>query len=58
MLTAQALLNKAAAAAADLELKVPPLNAQLVFQRTLLELAMPQVRSALKQRKCFECCIQ
>ena len=43
LLNAQALLNKAAEAAADLELQLPPLNAPLVLQRTLTELAMPQV---------------
>jgi len=43
LLNAQTLLNKAAETAADLELKLPPLNAPLVFQRIILELAMPQV---------------
>ena len=43
LLNAQSLLNKAAEAAADLELRLPPLNAPLVLQRTVVELAMPQV---------------
>lgn len=43
LLNAQALLNKAAEAAADLELQLPPLNAPLVLQRSLIELGMPQV---------------
>ena len=43
LLNAQTLLNKAAEAAADLELQLPPLNAPLVLQRSLIELAMPQV---------------
>ena len=43
LLNAQTLLNKAADTAADLELQLPPLNAPLVFQRIILELAMPQV---------------
>lgn len=43
LLNAQTLLNKAAEAAADLELQLPPLNAPLVLQRSLIELGMPQV---------------
>ena len=43
LLNAQTLLNKAAETAADLELKLPPLNAPLVFQRIIITLAMPQV---------------
>lgn len=43
LLNAQALLTKAAEAAADLELQLPPLNAPLVLQRSLIELGMPQV---------------
>lgn len=49
LLNAQTLLNKAAEMAADLELKLPPLNAPLVFQRTILELAMPQVSTCSQQ---------
>lgn len=44
LLNAQSLLNKAAEAAADLELQLPPLNAPLVLQRSLIELGMPQVQ--------------
>lgn len=43
LLNAQTLLNKAAEAAADLELQLPPLNAPLVLQRNIIELGMPQV---------------
>ena len=43
LINAQTLLNKAAETAADLELELPPLNAALVIERTLVELAMPQV---------------
>ncbi|KAL0039320.1 hypothetical protein WJX79_003263 [Trebouxia sp. C0005] len=55
LLNAQTLLNKAAEMAADLELKLPPLNAPLVFQRTILELAMPQalIAPALALFRCY-----
>lgn len=55
LLNAQTLLNKAADTAADLELKLPPLNAPLVFQRIILELAMPQalIAPALTLFRCY-----
>ncbi|DBB06941.1 TPA: hypothetical protein ACH3X3_009592 [Trebouxia sp. C0006] len=55
LLNAQTLLNKAAETAADLELKLPPLNAPLVFQRIILELAMPQalIAPALALFRCY-----
>ncbi len=55
LLNAQTLLNKAAEAAADLELQLPPLNAPLVLQRTLLELAMPQVSFAFRVLIASQC---
>lgn len=55
LLNAQSLLNKAAEAAADLELQLPPLNAPLVLQRSLIELGMPQVQVLAPQLNQLNC---